>query len=262
MVKNFPKISIITPSFNQAHFIDKTIKGVLNQNYPNLEYIVMDGGSTDGTLEILKKYGKKIIWKSEKDTGQANAINKGLKIATGEILAYLNSDDILLPDALFKVAKFFNNNPQIKWVFGKSKIINEVDREIRHVITFYKNLFLPFVSKNLLLVINPISQPATFWKRETTDKIGLFDEKQYYCMDYDYWLRTISKFKPGFINDYLASFRIHKRAKGEINFVRHFQDELQIAKKYTKNPALILFHYFNYLSIILGYNVFRILKHD
>lgn len=262
MPKNWPKISIVTPSFNQARFIEKTIQSVLKQNYPNLEYIVIDGGSTDGTVGILRKYGRKIVWKSEKDQGQADAINKGLKLATGEILFYLNSDDILLPNSLAKIAKFFKDNPETKWVFGKSRIIDEKGREIRKFITFYKNVLLPHVSKRLLLVINPISQPATFWRREITEKIGFFDEKQYYCADYDYWLRIISKFKPGFINDYLAAFRIHQKSKGEINFVQHFQDELEIAKRYTRNQLLIFLHYLNYLSIIGGYNFLRILKHE
>lgn len=262
MLNNLPKISIVTPSFNQARFIEKTIKSVLSQNYPSLEYIVMDGGSTDETVKILKKYGKKIIWKSEKDQGQADAINKGLKIAKGEILAYLNSDDILLPDCLLKVGKFFQQNPKIRWAFGKCKIIDEKGTEIRKVVTFYKNLLLPFVSKNLLLVVNPISQPATFWRREVTQKIGFFAEKHYYCMDYDYWLRMITKFQSGFINDYLAGFRIHQKSKGELNFVKHFQDELGVAKKYTQNGFLIFLHYLNYLSIILGYNLLRIFKHD
>ena len=119
------KISIITPSYNQAAFIERTILSVLNQNYFDLEYIIMDGGSTDGTTEILKKYSDKIIWKSEKDSGQSDALNKGLKIATGYIVAYLNSDDTYELGTLKKIAEFFQNNLGKKWVYGKCKIINE-----------------------------------------------------------------------------------------------------------------------------------------
>ena len=104
------KISVITPSYNQAQFIERTILSVLNQNYPNLEYIIMDGGSTDNTVEILKKYSDKIIWKSEKDNGQSGAINKGLKMATGDIVTYLNSDDIYELGTFEKIAEFFQKN--------------------------------------------------------------------------------------------------------------------------------------------------------
>lgn len=261
MPKSLPKISIVTPSLNQAKFIKKTIKSVLDQNYPDLEYIVIDGCSTDGTLKILKKYNNKIIWKSEKDQGQADAINKGLTAATGEVFAYLNSDDILLPGALKKIALLFQENPKIKWLFGKAKIIDEKGRETRKLLTFYKNLLLPHVSEKLLLVVNPISQPATFWRREVTEIVGFFDKKQYYCADYDYWLKLIKKFKPGFINEHLAAFRIQSKSKGELNFVKHFQDELAVAKRYTENKFLIFLHYLNYLSIILGYRLLRIFSH-
>ena len=119
------KISIITPSYNQAQFIERTILSVLNQDYKDIEYIIMDGGSTDGTVEILKKYSDHIIWKSEKDNGQSDAINKGLKMATGDIVAYLNSDDTYQPGAFKEVATFFEKNPDKKWVYGKCLIINE-----------------------------------------------------------------------------------------------------------------------------------------
>ena len=253
------KISIITPSYNQAAFIERTILSVLNQNYPDLEYIVMDGGSTDGTIEILKKYSDKIIWKSEKDSGQSDALNKGLKIATGYIVAYLNSDDTYELGTLKKIAEFFQNNLGKKWVYGKCKIINENDKEIRKPITLYKNLLLKNYSYSKLLSENFISQPATFWKKELLNEIGYFNEEEHFCMDYEYWLRIGKKYPAGIINEYLANFRYHTSSKsGGVN-KKQFQDELRIAKKYGSNNNLsIALHYFNYWKIVIIYRLLNI----
>lgn len=256
----YPKISIITPTFNQAKFIERTIKSVLAQKYPNLEYIIMDGGSTDGTVQILKEYDSKIIWRSEKDKGQANAINKGLKLATGDILAYLNSDDTYENGVLLKVAQFYGNNPEKKWFFGKCRIINENDREIRQWITAYKNLFLRRYSYQLLLILDYISQPAVFWTRGAMNEVGFFDESQYYEMDYEYWLRIGKEHRPGFINDYLADFRIHTESKTGNKFVKHYWQELEVAKTYTSNPLLLFLHFLNFLSIIGSYSLLSLLK--
>jgi len=252
MTKKWPKISIITPSFNQAEFIERTIKSVLSQDYPNLEYIVMDGGSTDGTVEILKKYSQKIIWRSEKDKGQGDAINKGLKLARGEILGYLNSDDVLAPGALKAVADFLVKNPKKMWVFGKCRIIDEKDKEMRKSITAYKNFWLERYHYSTLLVLNYISQPAVFWRREAYEKIGEFDTNEYWELDYDYWLRLGKRYQPGLINQYLANFRVHQKAKTAID-LKHFLGEARVARKYTKNPLLIGLHYLNFLSIVVGY---------
>lgn len=257
------KISIITPSFNQARFIERTIQSVLSQNYPDLEYIVMDGGSTDGTIEILKKYEGKIIWKSEKDNGQSDAINKGLEMATGDIVTYLNSDDTYEPEALKKVAEFFQRNPDRKWVYGKCKIINGNDQEIRKLITFYKNLLLKKFSCAKLLSENFISQPATFWKREIHSEIGFFDENEHYCMDYEFWLRIGKKYPAGVIDAYLANFRYYANSKsGGVN-KKQFQDELRLAKKYGINNKLsIVLHYLNYWKITISYWLMNIFNNE
>lgn len=253
MVDQWPEISIITPSFNQAQFIERTIESVLSQNYPNFEYVIMDGGSTDGTAEILKKYERRIIWRSEKDKGQAEAINKGLKLAKGEILAYLNSDDTHEPEALRLVADFFLKNPKTMWVFGKCRIIDENDQEVRRAITAYKNFWLRRYNYKTLLILNYISQPAVFWRRKAYGEIGEFNTKEFWELDYDYWLRLGKKYQPGFINKYLANFRVHKEAKTSIG-TKHFLEEVEVAKRYTKNPILIGLHYLNFLTIVLGYS--------
>jgi len=255
------KISIITPSYNQADFIERTIQSVLNQNYPDLEYIVMDGGSTDGTLEILKKYSDRIIWKSEKDKGQSDAINKGLKMATSDIIAYINSDDTYEPETFQRVADFFKHNPNSKWISGKCRIINEKDQEIRRPITTYKNLFLKRYSYRKLLAENFISQPATFWKRELLDEIGFFNEKENFCMDYEYWLRIGKKYPLGIINEYLANFRYYQNSKsGSVN-KKQFLDELRLAKKFgSEYPLSTFLHKINYYKITWIYKILSLFR--
>ena len=255
------KVSIITPSHNQVAFIERTILSVLNQNYSDLEYIIMDGGSTDGTIEILKKYSARIIWKSEKDNGQSNAINKGLRMATGDIVAYLNSDDTYEPGALKKVIDFFEKNPDKKWAHGKCRIINEKDKEIHRPITWYKNFLLKKYNYAKLLSENFISQPATFWKKELHQEFGYLNEKEYFCMDYEFWLRIGQKYPAGIVNSYLANFRYYANSKsGGIN-KKQFQDELSIAKKFgTNHPLSIFLHKINYYKITFCYSILNLFK--
>lgn len=254
------KISIITPSYNHAHFIERTINSILDQNYPNLEYIVMDGGSKDGTVDILKKYGKKIIWKSEKDKGQSDAINKGLKLATGDIVAFLNSDDTYEPGSLQRVADFFKHNPSIMWAYGKCRIVNEHDQEIRKPITFYKNLLLKKYSYNKLLSENFISQPATFWRRKLHKEIGYIDEDEHYTMDYEFWLRIGQKYPAGAIDAYLANFRMYDTSKSGSLANPQFKDELRIAKKYSTASWPIMLHQLNYFKIVGTYKLMALVR--
>lgn len=256
-----PKISIITPSYNQAKFIERTIKSVLSQKYPNLEYIVMDGGSKDGTVDILKKYGDKIIWKSEKDSGQSEAINKGIKMATGQIVAFLNSDDTYNPGALAKLESYFKENPDKKWVYGKCRIVDENDREVRKPITAYKNMILKRYSYSKLLAENFISQPATFWKKEIHKELGYFDEKDHWCMDYEFWLRVGAKYPAGVIPEYLANFRYHLDSKSGQEDKTKFQEEFRIAKRYSNGKKWpIWLHKFNYFKIVGIYQLLAALR--
>lgn len=255
------KVSIITPSFNQAQFIQRTIESILSQDHQEIEYIVTDGGSTDGTVDILKKYSDKIIWKSEKDNGQSDAINKGLKMATGEIVAFLNSDDTYEPGAISEVVNFFQNNPSSKWVYGKCRIINEHDKEIRKPITLYKNLLLRKYSYSKLLTENFISQPATFWKKELHEELGYLDENEHFCMDYEFWLRIGQKYPAGIINRYLANFRYYANSKsGSVN-KKQFQDQYRLAKKYGSGFRLpLIVHKFNYYKITTIYSFLNLIK--
>jgi glycosyltransferase involved in cell wall biosynthesis len=236
---NFPKITIITPSFNQGKFIDQTIRSILLQDYPNIEYIVMDGGSTDQTIDILKRYGERLTWKSEKDRGQSHAINKGMALATGEIVGFINSDDFLEPGALEKVGFFFATHPEADWLTGKCRTVNEQGSEIRKVVTGYKNILLMIKAIKILLVVNFISQPATFWRKKITDDIGGFDESLQYSMDYDYWLRISRRYRLYSHNDYLACFRVHSGSKAGSSASQPFDSQLSIASRYTTSKVLL-----------------------
>lgn len=253
------KISIVTPSYNQAQFIERTILSILDQHYPDLEYIVMDGGSTDGTLEILKKYSDRIIWKSEPDSGQSQAINKGLKLATGEVVAYLNSDDCYAPGTLQTIADFFNGHADTRWVTGQCRIINQHDHVIRRAISCYKNFLLKWYSNWKLLSENFISQPATFWRRAVHTDIGYFNEQEHFCMDYEFWLRLSQKYQPGILNQQLADFRYYPGSKsGGVN-KKQFQDELRLARQFGhKHPWALTLHAVNYWKIMIVYRLLNL----
>jgi glycosyltransferase involved in cell wall biosynthesis len=252
------KVSIITPSYNQVQFIERTINSVLDQDYRNVEYIIIDGGSEDGTLDILRKYSDRILWISEKDNGQTEAINKGIKMASGEVIAFLNSDDTYEPGAIRRVVDYFICNEKVMWLTGKCKVINEKDVEIRKLITLYKNLLLKKHSYAKLLAENYISQPATFWKKELHAEFGLFDESEHYCMDYEFWLRIGRRYALGYIDDYLANFRYYDTSKsGGVN-KQQFLDDLRIAQQYGKDyPLSLLMHKMNYYKIMMIYRVLK-----
>jgi len=261
MTKTLPKISIITPSYNQAEFIDETIQSVLDQKYPNLEYLVIDGGSTDGTVEILKKYSHHLHWVSRKDKGQSDALNQGFLQASGDVLAFLNSDDRYEPGALQKVGEFMARHPEADWVTGKCRIIDSHGREIRKLVTAYKNFWLLLRNYNILLVLDYVSQPATFWRRSIIEKVGLFDEELHFSMDYDYSLRVGRIFKLFVVNDYLAAFRIHPASKSGL-ILKHFNTELAIAQRYTRSRFLHGLHSVHNGIIVTIYKRLQSVKID
>lgn len=197
-------ISVITPSFNQGQFIEETIDSVLSQNYQNLDYIIIDGGSTDQTVEIIKKYEKHLsYWVSEKDRGQSHAINKGFEKAKGEIVAWLNSDDLYLNDT-FKIVSEELQDPSIDIVYGD--VLNFSSNSTKEYIVPQFSLadFLKRVS---------IHQPAVFWRRQLLKNEGLLKEKFYYTMDYDLWMRLFLNYNHKKIDHFLAKFRIHEDSK-------------------------------------------------
>jgi glycosyltransferase involved in cell wall biosynthesis len=240
-----PLISIITPSFNQGRFIDQTIDSVLSQNYSNLEYIVIDGGSTDDTLKILKSYGKQLTWISEPDQGQTDAINKGLKMARGEILGYLNSDDILIPGALQKVGEYYVKTGS-NWMTGDCNVIDEEEKILLShnvLIRGYKRLLLKLYSPWLLKVVdNMIPQPSTFWSRRAYDKIGEFDTTLNYVMDYDYWLRLSKYYRPSDLGVVLSGFRAQSESKSETSREKLMREGDQVLKTHGAKPWELVLH--------------------
>jgi glycosyltransferase involved in cell wall biosynthesis len=250
-----PRITIITPSYNQGQFITETIESVLSQGYPNLEYIVIDGGSTDQTLDVLKVYDGRLFWVSQKDRGQSHAINKGLKRSTGDIISFLNSDDLLEPMALAKVAKFFVDHPEASWLTGKCRTVDPNGNEIRRWVTLYKNLWLRFANHRMLKVLNYISQPATFWRRQVIETVGYFDEQWQYAMDYDYSLRVGQHFRLWFLDEYLACFRIHPTSKAGASAHAQFDIDLEIAGRHVSSPLLIRLHALHNAMIVAIYRL-------
>lgn len=254
---NYPKITIITPSFNQGHFIKETIDSVLKQKYPNLEYWVIDGGSTDDTVKILKSYGKKIQWVSEKDSGQTHAINKGLARSTGDIIAYLNSDDVFLPNTLFTVAGYFVGHPDAQWLTGDYYIIDEKGTKIQSFVVEYKKLLRMFSSFTLLSIANYIIQPSTFWRADVVKKIGTFNQKLRYCMDFDYWMRLYQRYPLHVVDTPFSLFRIHAASKGGSQYIKQFAEEHDVVQKYMPSSLVLLLHKLHSSAIVVAYKLLK-----
>jgi glycosyltransferase involved in cell wall biosynthesis len=204
-----PLVTIITPSYNQGKFIQETIDSVLGQDYPHLEYIILDGGSTDNTVDILQACtDPRLNWMSEKDNGQSAAINKGLRRANGEYLTYINSDDLLLPGTVKLIVNHFEEHPEADMVYGYCQLIDASGSHLRLVKT------LPFDLQQAVLGSPPM-QPGTFWRRDVTRRIGYMDENLHYLMDVDYCFRTaLAGFNLQGIRSTLAKFRLHEASKG------------------------------------------------
>jgi len=230
----FPKISLVTPSLNQGKFIRATIESVLSQGYPDLDYRVQDGGSTDGTLAVLREFEPRVPFVSEKDRGQADAINRGLSKATGEVLGYLNSDDVLLPGALAAVGEAFASDPELLFVWGRASYLDEAGRAVS------RYLARPDAIERLADSCF-IAQPAAFFRRKVWDEIGPFDESLHHTMDYDYWLRIaarVPRSKMRFLDRELAGCRMHADAKTVAGWNRALDEIFALVKRRTGGVSL------------------------
>ncbi len=226
-----PLVSIVTPSYNQGRFLRRTIASVLSQDYPHVEYLVIDGGSNDESIDILRSYGAHFFWRSQPDRGQSDAINQGLRLAHGDILAYLNSDDVLLPGAIATAVEHFRSHPDWDLLYGSAYHIDEEDR----VLGAYPTAPYDF---DRLLQSCCICQPAAFWRRRITDRVGLFDESLHCAMDYDYWMRIdraggILRHVP----DFLACSRVHAQTKTLSARMQVYHEILEVSRRYAPDAS-------------------------
>lgn len=256
MSNNHPLISIVIPSYNKAKYIQKTLDSIVSQNYQNFEVIIQDGGSTDGTLEVIKKYAAKypssIRYVSKKDSGQLDAINTGLKKAEGDIVTFINADDIYEEGAFESVVGHYIENPDALWFVGKCKIVNEKDDEIAKFWTICKNILLKLNSYFLLLLTsNYMSQPSVFMTKKAYQKYGPFSGNKKFVYEYDMWLTIGKVAMPSVINKYLSKFRISEDNISSVVYNDLFEMDLKVVKKHSQNKIFVYAHKFNnYLRII------------
>jgi len=227
-----PLVSIVTPSFNQALYLEQTLRSVLEQDYPAIEYFVMDGGSTDGSVEIIQQYAHRLAgWVSEPDRGQADAINKGFSRARGEIVAWLNSDDLYLPGAVRAAVEAFERHPQAGMVFGDVISIDSEGTPV-HVMTFGD------WTLDDLMQFRIISQPGVFIRREVLERAGFLDPSYHFLLDHHLWLRCARVAPMVYLRQRLASARFHPLAKNVAQAARFGQEAYRLVDWMAQEPAL------------------------
>jgi glycosyltransferase involved in cell wall biosynthesis len=252
----WPKISIITPSYNQGEFIEETIRSVLLQGYPNLEYIIIDGGSTDQSVEIIQKYSKYLTyWVSEPDKGQSHAINKGIEKATGKLFTFTNSDDLLAPNVLFRVANYFKQQ-SFSWVLCGG--IRQIDKEGK---TIGECNQLPAISWEDLATGQAYQpQPATFWRFQAFSLIGTFREELHYFFDQEFFIRLLMNYKLETMPGLFAYARIHSEAKTQKNTIFPLEERYSIILKFLpKIKGKFFKKLFAYRSISVNYLTLKIM---
>lgn len=232
MDKELPLVSIVTPSYNKGRFIEETILSVKNQAYSNIEHIVVDGGSTDKTLDILRKYSDSLIWISEPDEGQSDAINKGWRMSKGGILAYLNSDDTYTTWAVETAVEFLTKNQDVVMVYGKCNLIDENSNVIAEYPATKFNLGDLFSGWNM------IPQPTVFIRKQVITEVGYLNADLHMAMDLDLWIRIGLKYKIEYIPEKLANFRLCEGTKSVSEGYKYEADHLYIFDKIFSDPEL------------------------
>lgn len=228
-----PYFSIILPSFNQSAWLEQAILSVLEQDYPEKELIIMDGGSTDGSIEIIKKYENQLaFWKSGKDGGQADAINQGYKKAKGNIIAYLNSDDLYAKGAFSAVARVFEVNREFSFVYGMCRTIDGEGNTVQEA-QGYQVRFDELLEVGMLPAIY---QPACFFNKDFLDASKLVNTHYSFAFDYDLLLGLAKDKNMLFINKELASYRVHTNTKSNLNRIEAYKEKLSIQELYSNNP--------------------------
>lgn len=225
-----PRISVVTPSYNQASYLERTLRSVLDQGYPDLEYFVFDGGSTDGSREIIKSYEKRLTGSvCEPDNGQSDAINKGLKLATGDIICWLNSDDYFYPGTLDTVGKLFAENPSIQVIAGHVQMVDAYNTPLEVATARYTGL----VDLACYWQGYHLHQSSIFWKKSLMDRVGLLDESLHLTMDFDLWLRFAEITDLHIVDQILSAATRHPDAKTGISYAPYKQAQRRnIWKRY------------------------------
>ncbi len=234
---DLPLVSIITPSYNQGQFLEATICSVLEQDYPRLEYIVIDGGSTDDSPQILAGYASRLAyWESQPDRGQAHAINKGLQRARGDFLGWLNSDDVLLPGVVSRAVQVFTQFPQVEVVYGR---LERIDANGKLLPT--PPLPKDSVDFDLSQVLGEcvVNQPGSFWRRAAMERVGLLDDGLHYSLDYEYWIRLAlagSQFMH--LPEVVARFRLSSGSKTVGQTAVMAQEQIRVLEALASRPDL------------------------
>ena len=236
-MSELPLVSIITPSYNQGQFLEATIRSVLDQDYANIEYLVIDGGSHDQSLAVIQRYAHRLAyWVSEPDRGQAHAVNKGLKLSKGSILGWLNSDDVLLPGTVSLVVQTFREGPDIDVVYGRLDRIDEKGRLVPTPILPKDRIEF---SKKYILRECIVNQPGAFWRRDIMAKAGLLNEDLHYSLDYEYWIRLAllgARFKR--LDRAVALFRLSPASKTVGQTTSHALELLRTFERVASRPDL------------------------
>ncbi len=255
-----PTVTVITPVFNAAGTLPETLASVREQDYPGLEHVVVDGGSTDGTVDILRETDG-VRWISEPDRGLAHALNKGIALANGDVIGELNADDVYEPGALRAVGEAFAARPDAMWLTGYCRIIDGEGREIRRAVTRYKNALLRRYSLGLYLTHNFVSAPATFFRRATLEEAGGFDERYRISVDYDLQLRIARRHDPIVLRRVLASFRMVEGTLSMSGFRTQFREHAEQARRHGRGHRVaVATNQFASLGIVATYEAMRLLR--
>jgi glycosyltransferase involved in cell wall biosynthesis len=229
-MSDLPLVTIVTPSFNQAAFLEQTIQSVLSQDYPNIEYMVIDGGSTDGSVAIIERYAPRLAyWQSRNDRGQADAINQGWRRAKGEILAYLNSDDYYSrTDAVSRVVRAFRQSPEAGLVHGEGHWVDVHGKILQTTST-------AMPAQRLIDGLVSLPQPAVFVHRTAVDRVGFLDETLHFALDKEYYLRVAGAFPIVALRDALACLRLHESSKSVATGVGFAPEMLRVAERIIRS---------------------------
>jgi glycosyltransferase involved in cell wall biosynthesis len=220
-----PLVSIVTPSLNQARFLERTLRSVREQEYPAIEHIVVDGCSTDETVTLLERHPG-LRWLSEPDSGQAEAVNKGISLARGEIVGWLNADDFYLSGAVAKAVAVLKGNPECGFVYSNWVDVGEDGAEIR------RNQTTAFDLEHQVNRANLVPQPTAFMRREALDEVGLLDESYHLALDYDLWIRLGQRFLVRYVDDYWAAFRLHDASKSVARKPEFWREQREISRRH------------------------------